>query len=215
MKGPVGLELSRREFLRDTSVLGAAALIASAVPVAERILAASPAYAAVSNDDATLQAFADTIIPGRKTERTDLGDEIHPDAIAGVDAEPGAVEADVLRLYHHPLTGFDAIEPVFLAELSTRSLQEGGPFLGLDFDQRTAVLIEALSFDNPDRVLFEAAAAVPFTAFCAAAVHEVGTSESASGYRVMGYPGAAPQGYRRYSYGRQLAREFTKKGYLR
>ena len=215
MKGPVGLELSRREFLRDTSVLGAAALIASAVPVAERILAASPAYAAVSNDDATLQAFADTIIPGRQVEKTDLGDEIHPDAIAGVDSEPGAVEADVLRLYHHPLTGFDAIEPVFLAELGTRSLQEGAPFLGLDFDQRTAVLMSALSFENPDRVLFEAAAAVPFTAFCAAAVHETGTSENASGYRVMGYPGAAPQGYRRYSYGRQLAREFTKKGYLR
>jgi hypothetical protein len=215
MKGPVGLELSRRDFLRDTSLLGAAALIASAVPVAERILAADPALAAVSTDDATLQAFADTIIPGRKAEKTDLGDEVHPDAIAGVDDEPGAVEADVLRLYHHPLTGFDAIEPVFLAELSTRSLQHGGQFLSLDFDTRTAVVLGALSFDNQDRVLYEAAAAVPFTAFCAAAVHEVGTSKNASGYRVMGYPGAAPQGYRRYSYGRKLARDFTKKGYLR
>ncbi len=215
MRGPVGLELSRRDFLRDTGVLGAAALIASAVPVADRILAAHPAYAAVSGDDATLQAFADTIIPGRKAATTDLGDEIHPDAIAGVDHEPGAVEADVLRLYHHPLTGFDTLQPVFLAELATRSLQRGGPFLSLGFEDRVAVLMGALSFDNPDRVLYEAAAAVPFTAFCAAAVHEVGTSKNASGYRVMGYPGAAPQGYRRYSYGRKLAREFTRKGYLR
>ena len=215
MKGPVGLELSRRDFLRDTSLLGAAALIASAVPVAERILAADPALAAVATDEATMQAFADTIIPGRKAEKTDLGEEIHPDAIAGVDDEPGAVEADVMRLYHHPLTGFDALEPAFLADLSTRSLQHGGPFLGLDFDTRTAVLLQALSFDNPDRVMYEAAAAVPFTAFCAAAIHEVGTAKNASGYRVMGYPGAAPQGYRRYSYGRKLAREFTKKGYLR
>jgi hypothetical protein len=215
MRGPVGLELSRRDFLRDTSLLGAAALIASAVPVAERILAADPAIAAVPTDEATMQAFADTIIPGRKAATTDLGDEIHPDAIAGVDEEPGAVEADVMRLYHHPLTGFDALEPAFLADLSTRSLQEGGPFLGLDFEQRSAVLLQALSFDNPDRVLYEAAAAVPFTAFCAAAVHETGTSKNASGYRVMGYPGAAPQGYRRYSYGRKLARDFTKKGYLK
>jgi hypothetical protein len=215
MRGPVGLELSRRDFLRDASVLGAAALIASAVPVAERILAADPALAAVPTDEATMQAFADTIIPGRKAATTDLGDEIHPDAIAGVDDEPGAVEADVMRLYHHPLTGFDALEPAFLADLSTRSLQQGGPFLGLDFEQRSAVLLQALSFDNPDRVLYEAAAAVPFTAFCAAAVHETGTSKNASGYRVMGYPGAAPQGYRRYSYGRKLARDFTKKGYLR
>jgi hypothetical protein len=215
MKGPVGLELSRRDFLRDTSLLGAAALIASAVPVAERILAADPAIAAVPTDEATMQAFADTIIPGRKAATTDLGDEIHPDAIAGVDDEPGAVEADVMRLYHHPLTGFDALEPVLLADLSTRSLQQGGPFLGLDFDARTAVLLGALSFDNPERVLYEAAAAVPFTAFCAAAVHETGTSKNASGYRVMGYPGAAPQGYRRYSYGRKLARDFTRKGYLK
>ena len=215
MRGPVGLELSRRDFLRDTGVLGAAALIASAVPVAERILAADPALAAVPTDEATMQAFADTIIPGRKAVTTDLGDEIHPDAIAGVDDEPGAVEADVMRLYHHPLTGFDALEPAFLADLSTRSLQQGGPFLGLDFEQRSAVLLQALSFDNPDRVLYEAAAAVPFTAFCAAAVHETGTSKNASGYRVMGYPGAAPQGYRRYSYGRKLARDFTKKGYLK
>lgn len=215
MRGPVGLELSRRDFLRDTSLLGAAALIASAVPVAERILAADPAIAAVPTDEATMQAFADTIIPGRKAATTDLGDEIHPDAIAGVDDEPGAVEADVMRLYHHSLTGFDALEPVLLADLSTRSLQQGGPFLGLDFDARTAVLLGALSFDNPERVLYEAAAAVPFTAFCAAAVHETGTSKNASGYRVMGYPGAAPQGYRRYSYGRKLARDFTRKGYLK
>jgi hypothetical protein len=215
MRGPVGLELSRRDFLRDTSLLGAAALIASAVPVAERILAADPAIAAVPTDEATMQAFADTIIPGRRAATTDLGDEIHPDAIAGVDDEPGAVEADVMRLYHHPLTGFDALEPVLLADLSTRSLQQGGPFLGLDFDARTAVLLGALSFDNPERVLYEAAAAVPFTAFCAAAVHETGTSKNASGYRVMGYPGAAPQGYRRYSYGRKLARDFTRKGYLK
>jgi hypothetical protein len=215
MRGPVGLELSRRDFLRDTSLLGAAALIASAVPVAERILAADPAIAAVPTDEATMQAFADTIIPGRKAATTDLGDEIHPDAIAGVDDEPGAVEADVMRLYHHPLTGFDALEPVLLADLSTRSLQQGGPFLGLDFDARTAVLLGALSFDNPERVLYEAAAAVPFTAFCAAAVHETGTSKNASGYRVMGYPGAAPQGYRRYSYGRKLARDFTRKGCLK
>ena len=76
MRGRVGLELSRRDFLRDTSVLGAAALIASAVPVAERILAADPALAAVPTDEATMQAFADTIIPGRKAATTDLGDEI-------------------------------------------------------------------------------------------------------------------------------------------
>lgn len=213
-RGLVGEELSRRDLLRRATVLGTAGLIASALPVAERILAANPAYAAVATDEATMQAFADTIIPGRKTAKTDLGDEIHPDAIAGVDPEPGAVEADVMRLYHHPLTGFDTLEPVFLADLNSRALRRGGPFLSLGFKERTAVVLEALSFENENRVLYEAAAAVPFTAFCAAAIHPVGTWRNASGYRVMGYPGAAPQGYRKYSYGRQLARDFTKKGYL-
>jgi hypothetical protein len=215
MRGPVGRELSRRDFLGRVGALGAGAFALSALPVAERMIAADPALAAVPLDDATLQAFADTIIPGRKAERTDLGDEIHPQAIAGVDPEPGAVEADVLRLYKNPLVGFaPALSGPFLSDLNLRSLQQGGPFLALSFEQRTAVCIQALSFDNGDRVLYEAAAAVPFTAFCAAAEHPVGTDEVASGYRVMGYPGAAPRGYRSFTYRRKLANERTKRGSL-
>ena len=53
------------------------------------------------------------------------------------------------------------------------------------------------------------------TAFCAAAEHPIGTSQNSSGYRVMGYPGAAPNGYQRdFSYGRPLAREVTDTGSL-
>src|ERR671914_1389532 len=121
-RGPVAHELSRRDFLGRVGALGAGAIALSALPVAERMIAADPAVAAVSFDDATLQAFADTIIPGRKAERTDLGDEIHPQAIAGVDPEPGAVEADALRLFKDPLIGFPTLAPPFLADLSTRSL---------------------------------------------------------------------------------------------
>ena len=61
--------------------------------------------------------------------------------------------------------------------------------------QRTRVCLSGLDFGNGSRQLWEAAAAVPFTAFCAAAEHPIGTSKNASGYRVMGYPGAAPNGY--------------------
>src|SRR5919112_465099 len=104
--------LSRRDLLQRAT----AAMVLAALPAAERLIRADPAIAAIRPDDATLQAFADTIIPGRRASRTDLGDEIHPQAIAGVDDEPGAVEADVLRLFHDPLIGFDALEPAFLAE---------------------------------------------------------------------------------------------------
>jgi hypothetical protein len=213
--GPVARELSRRDFLGRVGALGAGAIALSALPIAERMIAADPALAAVSFDDATLQAFADTIIPGRRVERTDLGDEIHPQAIAGVDPEPGAVEADALRLYKNPLVGFaPALVGPFLTDLSLRSLPHGGPFLNLGFDQRVAVCVQALDFGNGDRALYEAAAAVPFTAFCAAAEHPVGTDEVACGYRVMGYPGAAPAGYRSFTYRRKLANERTKRGSL-
>src|ERR671929_626474 len=113
-------ELSRRDFMRRASALGAGALVLAALPVAERMIAADPALAAVALDDATLQAFADTMIPGRKAKKTDLGDEIHPLAIAGVDRLPGAVEADSLRVYKDPLVGFPALAGPFLADLSGR-----------------------------------------------------------------------------------------------
>jgi hypothetical protein len=213
------MELSRRDFLQRASVVGTAALVASAVPLAER-LTSRVAYAADPTlDDATLQAFADTIIPGRKATKTDLGDPIHPQAIAGVDPDPGAVEADALRLFHDTLIGFDALEPAFLADLSLRSLPNGGPFLSLPYDKRVQVVMAGFDFSNPARLLYEAAAAVPFTAFCAAAIHPFGTSANASGYRVMGYPGGGPNDAPvmypySFSYRRKLAKGRTKKGYL-
>jgi hypothetical protein len=209
------MELSRRELLGRASTVGAAALIAQALPLAHRLLAADPALADVPIDGATLQAFADTMVPGRPATRTDLGDEIHPQAIAGVDSEPGAVEADALRLYNDPLIGFPTLAPPFLADLSARSLAIGqAPFLDLTFDKRTEVAKSGLAYDNPNRTLWEAAAAVPFTAFCAAATQPNATAKTASGYRVMGLPGTAPGGYKGFSYGRKLARERTRKGSL-
>jgi hypothetical protein len=207
-------DLTRRGFLQRGGVLGAGALILAATPLARELAAAAPAEAAPALPDATLQAFADTMIPGRHAARTDLGNEIHPQAIAGADARPGAVEADALALYSHPLIGFDAIAGAFFADITTRSLPRGGDFLSLNFDRRVDVCKEGLAFSNPGRPLWEAAAAVPFTAFCAAALVPEQRAEKASGYRVMGLPGAAPQGYRRFSYRRKLARERTRKGYL-
>ncbi|MDX6667382.1 MAG: hypothetical protein QOK04_762, partial [Solirubrobacteraceae bacterium] len=58
-------ELTRRGFLQRTGALGLGALVAAAVPVARELLAAEAARAAVALPDATLQAFADTILPGR------------------------------------------------------------------------------------------------------------------------------------------------------
>jgi hypothetical protein len=220
IRGAIAAELSRRDFLQRTSALGAAVLVASALPVAERLIVPGSAAAADPDlADATLQAFADTIIPGRKAATTDLGDAIHPKAIAGVDAGPGAVEADVLRLFHHPLIGFDALEPALLADLATRALPQGGAFLDLPYEKRVTVLLAGFDFANPGRVLYEAAAAVPFTAFAAAAVHPYGTNKNASGYKAMGFPGGGPNSAPvmypySFSYGKKLARGRTRKGNL-
>ena len=206
-------ELTRRGFLQRA---GVGALVLAAVPLARELVAADPARAQLGGlpVDATLQAFGDTMIPGRKATKTDLGNPIDPRAIAGVDSRPGAVEADALALYHHPLTGFDALEGPFLSDLATRSLQHGGEFVSMGFDDRVKVCIDGLAFSNPTRILWEAAAAVPFTAFCAAALIPEQTAAKASGYRVMGLPGAAPRGYRGFSYRKKLSKERTKKGYL-
>jgi hypothetical protein len=209
-------ELSRRDFLARAGGLGMGALVVSALPVAARM--AAPARAAVAPilTDATLQAFFDTMVPGKKVPslKTELGNDIDPKAIAGVDPEHGAVYTDALLLSHNAKIGFDALAPPFLTELESFALSQGGQFLDLDFDHREAVCIRGLAFTNPSRIVWEAAAAVPFTAFCAAANIKNATSKTAAGYAVMGHPGTAPHGYEDFSYSKPLARGRTKHGYL-
>lgn len=209
-------EITRRDFVGRAAAGGLAALVLGALPLARRLAVPEQALAAdPSLTDGTLQAFADTMIPGRHATVTDLGRSIHPQAILDKDPRPGAVEADALEVFHAPRIGFDALAPPFLADLETRALPLGGPFLGLDWDHRVQVCIAGLAFDNPTRTLWEAAAAVPFAAFCAAIVAPAQTAERACGYRVMGLPGAAPAGYPDASYRRRLSKERTRTGSLR
>ena len=189
-------------------------MVAQALPFADALIRARPALAQTPIDEAMLGAFADTIIPGRPATVTDQGIAIPAGAIAGVDPEPGAVEAGAIQLFHDSRVGFDALAPAFLGDLNARALGQGGPFVSLPFEKRVAVVVEGLDFGNGDRVLWEAAAAVPFTAFCAAALIPNATSATASGYRVMGHPGAAPNGHRNFSYRRRLSVERTRHGSL-
>lgn len=200
--------LSRRELLQSGAVL-------SLLPIAEQILAAPTAALAAPNvADGTLQAFADTLIPGRKAARTDLGNEIHPKAIAGAHPEPGAVEADTLLLYHHPLIGFDLVEAAFLADLEARSLLRLGQFIDLPFAKRVAVCSDGLAPSNPSAQVWELAAAVPFAAFLCTATQKNATIDNSSGLQVMGHPGIAPEGYADHSYRRVLSTERTTGGSL-
>ena len=214
IRSDLASDLTRRALLQRAGALGLAAAVTTALPAA-RLLDAPLAQAADPNlADATLQAFFDTIIPGRRATRTDLGNPIHPQAIAGVDSEPGAVEADALLLAHHPRIGFDALAPALIAELNALAVPRGGTFLMLGYNDRYAVCEQGLAYDQPTRVVWEAGAAVPFTAFCAAATQRNATRRTASGLAVMGHPGTAPHGYRDFSYRRRLARGRTRGGSL-
>jgi hypothetical protein len=215
VRGPFSELISRRQVLQRATALGLGGMVLSALPVAERLLdTVTPALAAPDVADGTLQAFADTVIPGRRAQLTDLGNEIHPKAIAGVHGEPGAVEVDALALFHHRNIGFDLLEPAFLGELSSRALLRGGQFLDLSFDKRVAVCRDGFDPSNPSVQMWEAAAAVPFAAFLCTAMQPNATIDTSSSYQVMGHPGTAPQGYADYSYRRKLSRERTGAGYL-
>lgn len=207
--------LSRRDLLSRAGSLGTGALILSALPLAERMAGPSVAFAGQPNlIDGTLQAFWDTIIPGRIVAQTQSGADVHPGAILGVDPEPGAVEADALALGNDPRLGFATLVPPLLGDIEVRSLQQGGLFLDLGWDGREAVVLGGLAFSNPSRQLWEAGAAIAFTAFCAAATVPEATDKTAVGYKVMGHPGVAPKGYKDFSYGRRLNRGRTARGYL-
>lgn len=208
--------LTRRRFIERAMATGLAATVAGALPVARGLVAPGDAQAAEpALPDATLQAFYDTMIPGRRVATTVLGDPVHPRAILGLDDHPGAVETDALALGRHPLIGFDVLAPAFLADLEVRALAAGGaPFLLLDHAGREAAATAGLSFDNPLRLLWEAAAAIPFTAFCAAGLSREQTADDAPGYRVMGLPGRVSAGYADASYRRRLSRERTRSGNL-
>lgn len=211
---PAG-ELSRRDFIERAGALGLGAAIAAALPVAARMPATAQAQGPLAN--AQLQAFFDTIIPGKPVPdlRTELGNPIDPRAIAGVDREHGAVYTDALALARNPRIGFDALEPAFLTDLTSRALGEGAAFVDLDYERRERVCRAGLAFSNPDRQVWEAAAAIPFTAFCAAANIKNATAKTAAGYAVMGHPGTAPRGYENFSYGKRLNRGRTRGGNLR
>jgi hypothetical protein len=213
IRNDVAAELSRRELIRGASGLGLAAVVAGALPTLESLADPTPALAA-GPFDASLEAFFDTILPGRKVKVTQQGNPITPGAILGVDPEPGAVEADALKLANDPRIGFTILAPVFVADLEARALTRGGTFLSLGYEDRQAVCLGGLDYSAPERLVWEAAAAVPFTAFCAAATTVDATAADAVGFQVMGHPGVAPAGHRNFSYRRRLARGRTRNGSL-
>jgi hypothetical protein len=162
----------------------------------------------------TLEAFADTIIPGAKRFPGDR-------AVAGASDTPGAVEAGALELLATPATGIAAgLEPlsqalnqhaVNYAERNGLTLDTDVPaFVALPFDDRTALVAELTTPGHPEKDGWVVLALFANMAYDTAA--HLSTSEALA----AGHPGLLSMGFAKpnddglwrfpnFSYGRKLA----------
>ena len=171
----------------------------------------------------TLEAFADTLIPGEKRSPLDR-------AIAGAANGPGAVQAGALDMLNFPAAGVGPLLPAFAALLNTRAAAFATtngiildptvpPLVSLDFAQRTDLLVQLLDGTDPDQLLYFALAALVFLA-CHTAGH-LDTAEAIAnghpGLAALRFPAPNPDGLWRFpqsSYGLKLAPKspFSKRG---
>ena len=164
--------------------------------------------------DMTLEAFADTIVPGNKRAPDDR-------AVAGASSEPGAVEAGALALFEMPATGItEALD--FYAEnlnlyaeefISERELEPATTvpaFVSLTFDERTTLVRQLLDDTHEQRELWILLALFSSMAFDIAPHLHTAEALAAGhpGLTTLGFRPPDPDGLWRspaFSYRRQLA----------
>ncbi len=141
----------------------------------------------------TLEAFADTLIPGEKRTPLDR-------AIAGAASGPGAVQAGAVDLLNFPPATVGPLLPVIAAGLNARAVVFAAtngilldptvpPLVALDFAARSALLVQLLDGTDPDQVLWFAVAALVFLAY-----HTAGHLDTAAAL-AAGHPGLAAIGF--------------------
>jgi hypothetical protein len=160
----------------------------------------------------TLEAFADTLIPGAKRFPGDA-------AVAGVAGPPGGADVGYLDLLRHPLVGMGPLLPGVSAALNVAAawyatthlilLPISVPsFVGLAHPHRTAVVDDLLH--GPDRLVWVLMAMLASAAFDSAAHRHTADAvlNGHPGMTFTRFPLPGPDGlwrYTDYSYGRKLA----------
>lgn len=223
------LELDRRRLLRLAAGAAVAWQVAPwAARVADALGPAAPpgpgdpiGYLGTSSDveTLTLEAFADTLIPGERRYDGDL-------AVAGAARGPGAVQAGALAMMRLPAAGIAPTLPVFAGWLNQRAGLYAAqaqllldptlpPFVALSFAHRTRCVLQLLDPAAPDYLAWYALTAMPFLAF-----HTAGFMSTAEAVR-RGHPGLRWIGFpmpgrdnlwrfSQFSYRRRLAREHPR-----
>ena len=214
-------QLDRQRLLSRRRFLGLAASAAAAwqlAPWPDTVAAAlsgvPPSRAPVITP--TLEAFSDTVIPGAKRWPGDR-------AVAGVAPGAGAVQAGAIQMMNFPPAGISPVLPAFAELLTTRAeayaMQQGivldpivPALVALDFDQRTALLLELLDPAAPDSIAWFALSAMPFLAYNTAGYVDTATAmrEGHPGLKAIGFPEPDADGLWRFpvfSYRKRLANE--------
>ncbi|MFF0269121.1 DUF5987 family protein [Kribbella sp. NPDC004536] len=197
--------MRRRQFIGTL----AAAAGASIIEVGQQ-----SAFANTDWTGDTLDAFADTIIPGVKRYGGDV-------AVAGAAAGPSGAATGYLTLLSAPQTGLGPLLDGIAALLNTRSSAYAvlhgillppwrPPFVGLGFNHRCTVVSDLYQPDDPDRDLWAMMALLAGLAFdCAAHLNTAtAVSQSHPGLAWLGFPAPGADGLWRFpdfSYGLVLA----------
>ena len=162
----------------------------------------------------TLEAFADTIIPGERRSGDDR-------AVAGAAPGGGAVQAGAVELLRMPAVGLAEVLDFLVDELNghaRRYADEHGleldesvlPFVALRFADRTALVHALTSPGHPEKEIWIGLALFSNMAFDSAA-HLPTAQALADGHPglvAMGFAGPQPDGrwrFPHFSYGRVLA----------
>ncbi|WP_150238102.1 DUF5987 family protein [Nocardiopsis quinghaiensis] len=168
-----------------------------------------------STETRTLEAFADTVLPGVKRTPEDT-------AVAGRSHDAGAVEAGALELLRTPATGLASGLAEFTELLNGHAARyadqhgtalDGGlpPFVQLSFEDRTALVRALTSPGHPEKEFWVMLALFCNMAYDSAAHTSTPAAIAAGhpGLRAMGFAAPDPDGllrFKDYSYGRPLAR---------
>ncbi|MFJ7219520.1 DUF5987 family protein [Amycolatopsis sp. NPDC098790] len=162
----------------------------------------------------TLEAYADTIVPG---EKRSAGDR----AIAGAAPGPGAVAAGALELLNFDATGVTAGLPYLAQSLNDHAKSYGGeveleldhdvpPFVALPYEHRRELVRRLTTPGHPEKDGW-----VSLALFCNMAYDSAAHLHTADAIR-DGHPGLLALGYKapdadgfwrfpKFGYGRKLA----------
>ncbi|MFG3582983.1 DUF5987 family protein [Streptomyces sp. NPDC047990] len=193
------------------------ALVATLAGLSTGALEAPAAAASTASESwttQTLEAFADTLIPG---ERRFPGDVV----VAGAVTGPGAVQAGVVGLLQSPLLPVAPLLPAIAALLDARAVAYAAvrliwlsparpPFVGLSFSDRTALVAGLFDPDDLDRPVWQVMSLLVGLAFDTAAPQDTAEAlaQGHPGLTWLRFPEPGPDGLWRFpdfSYGRPLA----------